>query len=115
MNKLNVLMTALLLMSNQSTAFAKADDASISKFIRGTVCRAIDAKYPNSLVGIDGRPGWLVCREGGARFTRPEPQADPTYLAIAANIRAGNPMSCVARVQQPSRAKTPGIIVACWQ
>jgi len=116
MKKWNALIATLLLMTIQYPAFAHATDASISKFLRGNICRAIDAKYPNALVGINGRPGWLVCRNGGARFTRPEPQVDPTYIAIAANIKAGDRMHCTARIQQPIQSnKTPAILVACWK
>jgi hypothetical protein len=97
----------------QNSAFAVENDPSISGFLRGNICRAIDAKYPNALVGSKTSPGLDVCRKT-APFYRWSPQADPNLIVIQANLHARIPMTCTARVLKSSiDAKTPPILVAC--
>lgn len=106
----------LMVLGISASAFATelVDDPTISKFERGIICRAIDKKYPNTLKESKGQPGWLICREGGARFTRPGGNSDPGYIAAYVGVSSGQKMTCSARLKQ-SRVKPPTAIVACWQ
>ena len=109
-----LLSVSLFISCFQVSAFASQDDATISKFLRGNICRAIDTKYPNALTGIKTIPGWIVCRDGGALFSRWSPESDPNYFVIKANVEAVNPLNCTASVRYLGQAKTPSVVVACW-
>ncbi len=111
--KLVFLILSGLGIATASFAAEIVDDSSISNRERGFICRAIDAKYPDTLASENGRPGWVVCRDGGARFSHYSAH-DPNYYTIAANTAPNVTVICTASLRPSGHVKNPAVIAACW-
>jgi hypothetical protein len=93
----------------QNSAFANADDPSISGLQRGKICQAINRKYPGTLADKPGSiaagkiqnrriVGWVVCRDSAIFFRKPS--SSTILILINTHIVAKNYIKCVADLVQ---------------